>query len=146
MNPIERFMALTRSAGDCLVWTGAKYKGYGRFHPTNDRTRIAHRWIWEQLRGPIPAGLTLDHLCRNRSCVNVQHLEPVTQNVNSKRSPFVTSTRNARKTHCVRGHEFTADNTYINPTSGGRVCVACKAYRAARARALYRLRGQAVAS
>jgi len=108
----------------CWIWAGAgNGHGYGR-RQIRGRTFMAHRLSYEQARGPIPAGLELDHLCRVTMCVNPDHLEPVTRAENIRRgtSPFAA---NARKTHCKRGHEFTPENTYINPRNGARWCRPC---------------------
>lgn len=100
----ERFWSKVDKTDTCWLWTAALVKGYGRF--TSDvRQMGAHRWSYEALVGPIPEGLTLDHLCRNPRCVNPDHLEPVTQRENVARIP--------RKTHCPQGHPFTAENTYV---------------------------------
>lgn len=89
----------------CWPWQGGSVRdGYGQFHLHARRKVQAHRYAYEQLIGPIPEGLTLDHLCRNRLCVNPKHLEPVTHAVNILRGQG-TSARNAQKTHCVHGHE-----------------------------------------
>jgi len=86
--------------------------------------RIAHRlWV-----GPIGANMEIDHLCRNRACVNPEHLECVPHRENMRRSDTIFGA-NARKTKCVRGHEFTAQNTRIT-TAGSRFCRACDAHRA----------------
>lgn len=93
------------------------------------RGRLAHRVAYEQARGPIPEGLELDHLCRNRACVNPDHLEPVTHRENLLRADTFAA-RHAAQTHCVNGHEFTPDNTYIRTRpEGGRECRACRKAR-----------------
>jgi hypothetical protein len=112
------FFRRVRVVGECWEWTGARErKGYGRF-----RSQPAHRWSYELLRGEIPEGLFLDHLCRNRACVNPWHLEPVTNRVNILRGVSFAAI-NAHKTHCIRGHEFTPENTYMS--TKGRNCRAC---------------------
>lgn len=109
--------------GGCWLWTGAKTSnGYGYLNTDGGR-RLAHRFSYESLVGPIPAGLQLDHLCRVRHCVNPTHLEPVTQRENVLRGEGL-SAANARKTHCSRGHEYTPENTYIY-AEGRRHCRPC---------------------
>lgn len=116
--------------GPCWEWIGCigKTGGYGKYTiPFRDGTGrskyvYAHRYAWETLVGPVPDGLDLDHLCRNRKCVNPDHLEPVTRRENLMRGAgFVR--KNADKTHCKNGHEYTAENTRV--TSNGRACLAC---------------------
>lgn len=122
--------------GGCWRWSGGlRDDGYGRFwigSRANGHDVRAHRWAYELLRGPIPDEMTLDHLCHgrdrnclggpacpHRACVNPWHLEPVTGAINVLRG------RNSDKTHCVNGHEFTAENTYYRKGSGHRMCRAC---------------------
>lgn len=109
----------------CWLWTASLDKhGYGQVRHGNTTGR-AHRVIYEAERGPIPFGLVLDHKCRNPVCVNPDHLEPVTQAENLRRSPVTLGSIHRAKTHCKKGHPFTPLNTRPHP-SGGRVCVACK--------------------
>lgn len=83
-SPLERFESKIEAQGDCWIWTGEKSGGYGRL--TIDRKpTYAHRWSYEYHRAPIPAALVIDHLCRNRACVNPWHLEPVPLSVNVRR-------------------------------------------------------------
>lgn len=111
-------------ATGCWIWLGPKQRdGYGWF-PRRRGSRLAHRVSYEYFLGPIPPGLELDHLCRNRACVNPFHLEAVTGSENSARSPDVVSTRNRAKTHCVHGHAFDAPNT-MRRSDGARRCRIC---------------------
>lgn len=120
-----KWRSKTRREDDCLIWTGRiGNRGYGLYGG-----RVAHRQVYEIERGPIPAGLVLDHLCRQKACVNPDHLEPVTQAENLRRGPTVITTISAAKTHCHRGHEFAAENTLIELNRGRymqRTCRQCK--------------------
>jgi HNH endonuclease len=122
--------------GACWAWTGSRLpEGYGTFRVGTIVAR-AHRFAYEQFVGPIPEGLTIDHLCINPPCVNPAHLEPVTNAVNVLRGGNPAA-ENARKTHCARGHEFTAENTYI--WKGGRYCKACHYVRSKKWRLTHKL-------
>lgn len=106
----------------CWLWIGQlSNEGYARITYKRKHWK-AHRLVYELMRGCIPVGLQLDHLCRVRCCVNPQHLEPVTNRENSRRSPLIGKTL---KTHCKSGHEYTADNTRLRP-NGWRRCRACE--------------------
>lgn len=105
----------------CWLWTASiKPNGYGQFAVTPKAVHYAHRLAYEWVRGPIPPGKQLDHLCRTRHCVNPAHLEPVTMRENLRRGTHA----NREKTHCPHGHEYNDVNTYINK-KGGRICRPC---------------------
>jgi hypothetical protein len=124
----ERFWEKVDARGDCWEWTGAATPtGYGTFFPTRTAPTRAYRYAWESLIGPIPAGMTLDHLCGNRRCVNPDHLRVATQRENALRG-HSPAARNARKTHCNHGHSLSADNLHMTP-KGRRECVACRRRR-----------------
>lgn len=122
----SRFLRQVLKTDSCWTWTGPKNNdGYGSLWVTKRNKYLkAHRYSYEYFKGPIPEGLTLDHLCRNRGCVNPDHLEPATDRENILRGT-APSAINARKTHCKRGHPLSGDNLYINAGSGGRACRTC---------------------
>lgn len=115
--------AKTERQGECLVWTGSKAQGYGVI-VFNGWNYMAHRLSFNAFRGDISKGMTLDHLCRNRACVEPKHLEPVSNLVNNRRAHGGT----APETHCIRGHEITPEVSYVNKR-GRRICKACEAER-----------------
>lgn len=108
--------------GECWPWQGPSAgSGYGGIQ-VDGKTKRAHRVVYESVRGPIPDSLVLDHLCRNRCCVNPWHLEPVPVAENTMRG-YGAPAINARKTHCQYGHEFTPENTRVYQNR--RVCREC---------------------
>jgi hypothetical protein len=132
--PAERrrwpFEHLIDKSGDCWLWLGGrnskKPTAYGRLY-IGERPVLAHRFVYTLYRGPIPDGHSLDHLCRNRLCVNPAHLEPVSPRTNTMRSPIAPAAINARRTHCKNGHPFSDTNTRV-VARGYRVCKACHGY------------------
>lgn len=117
---MERFWNKVDKSGDCWEWQATKTRsGYGHFRVGN-KLVSAHRFAYELEIGKIPDGLVIDHLCRNRSCVNPKHLEPVTSKINSLRG----INHNTAKTHCPNGHEYNETNTRITP-NGKRKCRIC---------------------
>lgn len=125
----DRFLKLTfKDENGCWVWLGSKTKtGYGMYHHYDENMKNksvkAHRAAYVEFVGKVMDGLTLDHLCKNRLCVNPQHLEPVTIKENVMRGNTITAL-NSKKTHCIRGHALSGDNLYI-AKKGSRVCKAC---------------------
>ncbi len=107
----ERFWAKVELTEDCWVWTGHLRRGYGTLMQ-DGRDGSAHRFAYESFVGPIPEGLEIDHLCRNRACVNPAHMEPVSRRENILRGEG-TAAKNARKTHCKRGHALSGENVYL---------------------------------
>lgn len=110
------FTRITWTELDCWEWQGARTKGYGVTSRTAG-TRLVHRLVYEATRSPVPDGMQLDHLCRNRACCNPHHLEPVTNRENALRGAKAT------KTECLRGHSRWGNN------SGRRYCLDCHAER-----------------
>jgi len=132
----ERFWPKVDKSGDCWVWTASKHPGgYGQIAMKPRGMRGAHRVAWEMLRGPVPEGMQLDHLCRNRACVNPAHMEVVDQRTNVLRGSGHTAV-NARKTVCKRGHSLA--DAYVH--RGMRECRTCKLMKQKR----YRKTGSAV--
>lgn len=106
----------------CVIWPGrVDRNGYGLARWDGNGKRAAHRVIYELITGSIPAGMTLDHLCFTPACINPDHLAPRSMVENARRQ------RSAEKSHCVRGHEFTPENTYLKSdrSNGRRACRAC---------------------
>jgi hypothetical protein len=121
----DRVFEKVDASGDCWEWTGAKTLGYGHIARGGEgggHVR-AHRAVWELLVGTIPAGLELDHLCRNTGCVNPDHLEAVTPRTNTLRSQS-RGALNSKKVACPSGHPYDDENTYL--WRGERKCRACR--------------------
>lgn len=131
---LERwFLERVREAptGKCWEWLGYKRKGYGRFRHARKQIS-AHRFSYEMHVGAIGLGLVIDHICRNRGCVNPEHLREVTAAENTLMAGSrATGALNKGKTHCKYGHEFTESNTGWNKY-GNRWCKTCNRERHAR--------------
>lgn len=131
------------TTGICWEWNGyILANGYGqiasRVRPTDSGTRLAHRVAWELLVGTIGDGLVLDHLCRNRRCVNPDHLQPVSQPENVARG-----LHGALRTHCTYGHELTPENTRYDRKANCRRCRTCARVWDRRAKAKAKARKEA---
>jgi len=126
-----RFWSKVAIAGECWTWTGAKMpNGYGRFYVSPGIVALAHRWAYESMVAQVPVGLVIDHVCRNRACVNPDHMDVVPQAINVRRgfAGYVTGALNAAKTHCPEGHPYTAENT-LTDKRGCRSCRECSRFR-----------------
>jgi len=128
-NPADRFWSKVKTPlgiAECWEWIGSKnVDGYGQFG-LEGKIIGAYRFAYEQLIGPIPDGMELDHLCRNTSCVNPYHLEPVSHRENMLRG-LNSIADNAKKTHCPKGHPLSGDNLIASQLARGRRnCKACR--------------------
>jgi hypothetical protein len=127
---IERFKSKLVTGDGCWSWEGGHFKttGYALFNVRMDdgkwRPTVAHRVSHLVFKGPIPDGYEIDHLCRNRPCINPAHLEAVTHRENGLRGESVMA-KQALQTHCIHGHEFTPENTYVRTKKHKRECRQC---------------------
>jgi DNA-binding XRE family transcriptional regulator len=123
MTPAERvFDRSVLTPAGCLEWQGALTRtGYGQIG-VKGKVLSVHRVAYEAVAGPIPDGLEIDHLCRNRACVKPDHLEAVTHRENLRRA---VREKRPPKAACPAGHEFTPENTYVD-RKGYRFCRTCK--------------------
>lgn len=125
-SSIERFILKIKQSDSCWIWIGTKdSSGYGQFGYNKKNVR-AHRFSYELFIDNIPDGLIIDHLCRNRLCVNPKHLEPVTYKENNRRGETgkITGLKNKQKTHCPQGHPYSDDNLIVWK-NGSRACKIC---------------------
>lgn len=123
----DRLWSRVDKSGDCWLWTGGWVNdGYGRINlgGRGGRAVSVHRLAYELLVGPIPSGKELDHLCRNRACVNPAHLEPVDRRLNILRG-VGWGAKNAQRASCKRGHPLLLDNL-VPRSDGRRECRTCK--------------------
>lgn len=137
----------TVAPNGCWLWNGGvASNGYTYYYVSGIKTG-AHRFSYQMNVGPIPDGLTLDHLCRVRHCVNPEHLEAVTLRVNILRGNGPAAIH-ARQTHCIHGHEFTVENTRIrhNKWRECRTCISASTKRGNRRRSEKRARRRALTS
>jgi hypothetical protein len=126
LSEAERFMqhVSPEPNSGCWLWcAGVDRHGYGRFNTAKLKLVGAHRYSYELHRGAIPKGLNLDHLCRIPSCVNPQHLEPVTQRENVRRG--LSGAWQRAKTHCPAGHLYSIENTRYLRNGSARECRLC---------------------
>lgn len=122
---IERFMRFVMPVPEsgCWLWTGATLRhGYGCFHVTSKRSAQAHRIAYEIFKGPIQQGLTIDHLCKVKPCVNPDHMEAVTQRENVLRGE-AKAAQQARQTSCKNGHPLDGANLMVD--GNHRHCRTC---------------------
>lgn len=133
MTYAARALSRTEKDGDCLIWKGAKQpNGYGQMW-NGTRPEQVHRIVFKCLRGPIPDGCEIDHLCSRRDCINPDHLRAVDHRTNVLAGTAIMAD-NARKTHCLRGHALSGSNLRV-AANGSRQCRTCDNIRAAAARA-----------
>jgi hypothetical protein len=131
-DPKERFLSYVdiKTDVECWEWRGVKNSsGYGQFFMPGRSKPMAHRFSYELFVGEIPPGLVMDHLCRNKSCVNPRHLEPVSNRVNSVVRATGLMHERSLQTHCKRGHLLSGNNVKRMGKYKTRHCVTCKLAR-----------------
>lgn len=135
----DRFWSKVDKTGEHWLWTAGTFGGrYGQFWD-GEHNRLAHRVAYELENGELTEGLVIDHVCRVTLCVRPSHLELVTISENTARGvgPALAARRmkewSASRTHCIRGHELTLENTYVTGC-GWRQCRPCRRITAQRRR------------
>lgn len=129
---VEKFLSLIVVNGECWNWIGTKQARYGVFHIDKKQYK-AHRVSFKIFIRDPKLDMAIDHICRNRSCVNPDHLREVTDYVNYHENSVAFGVFNKKKTHCKHGHEFTQENTRVVCVglNGGvkRHCRECDKYK-----------------
>ncbi len=134
MDTTKRFWDKVNKTDTCWLWTAwHNGLGYGLIK-INGKAVLAHRYSYELQKGAIGIGKVIDHLCRQPACVNPEHLEAVTQKVNTERAIGAVWQRRRAQTHCIHGHELSGTNLYIR-RDGKRACKECKNKATRKARA-----------
>lgn len=130
-KPEKRFwdLVLIIPFSECWIWIGeTSQKGYGKFHlgiPYSKKYQYAHRYSLGLTR-KLDQSKVIDHICRNRACVNPEHLREVSQYQNTIENSLAIPAINKIKTHCIHGHAFTKENTKIRAKNKGRDCRVCR--------------------
>lgn len=126
----EKFIPKVDTSGECWMWTASvNRQGYGNF-TSNGKHLKAHRVAWELANSmKIPDDLVVMHTCDTPGCCRPTHLKLGTRKENNEDMAAKGRHGQGKKTHCPKGHEYTSQNTYIIPTTGGRSCRKCGSYR-----------------
>lgn len=121
LRSIDWWAKVNRTGDELECWPWSRSVGSHGYGQTWDgiTVRLAHRVAWSLTHGPIPEGMTVDHICRNRRCCNPAHLRILTNLDNA------TDNGQGRKTHCPKGHPYSGDNLYVQPSNGSRHCRTC---------------------
>lgn len=112
------YLSMPEPNSGCWIWMGSlDHNGYGKagayINGVREKESLAHRFSYREFVGAIPHGMHVDHICRNRACVNPQHLQVLSHLENIRRADCSSGHRNTKKTHCPKGHEYSEDNTII---------------------------------